>query len=181
MRYFILTCLLFAFSSVYSQSKKTSEDFYVTEEGEKVMMYGDIEMSAQYLLYDNEKGRQQQFPQKKVKVMVAKNRLFVNMPITKNMERLHEVIAFSDKYILTLYFGESVYYVFDRNENMIEGRINFYGNKKKCMETFNAKIAKYFTECKELLEEMRKNINADKIISETVTYYQCGEKDYFGK
>ncbi len=186
MKTFNLIILLLLPFQLFAQEKPAgkdpSPDFYLTEEGEKVFMYGNISMSAQYLQYENEKGKSKQFAQKKIKLMVAKGRLFVNLPISGVMDRLHEIVAFNEKYMLSYYLGESCYYIFDRNNKMIESRLTFSSRSAaKNIEKYNEKIAPYFSGCKELTDYLKKNLSENKLLSEEVTYYKCGSKDYFDK
>jgi len=186
MKYLKLIILLFLSGQLFAQEKSAgkdpSPDFYITEEGERVFMYGSISMSAQYVQYENEKGKSKQFAQKKIKSMVAKGRLFVNLPISGMMDRLHEIVAFSEKYILSYYLGETCYYIFDRENKMIESRLTFASKKaEKNIEKYNEKIAPYFSGCKELTDHLKKNLSENKPLSDEVTYYQCGKKDYFDK
>ena len=184
MKYLSLIILLLLSGQLFSQEKPAekseSPDFYITQDGEKVFMYGSISMSAQYLQYENEKGKSKQYAQKKIKLMVAKGRLFINLPIGGIMDRMHEIVAFNDSHFLSYYLGEDIYYIFDRQNKIVESRLTFNGRDADGkIEKYYKKIAPYFPGCKELHDYVTNNLNEHKKLSEGVTYYKCGDKDFF--
>ncbi len=161
-------------------SAQKSENYIQPIEGEKIICPGKVEMGAQWVTYEDGKGKEQMIKHVKIKSMFVFGRLFTNYPISKggSMVRLHEIIAYNDKHILTAFWQTSYnYYIFDRSGNMVGGKVRLTGSKNKQMKILEENILSYFPTCKELINAMSKNIQIEQDPSHGISGYNCGGKE----
>lgn len=97
--------------------------------------------------------------------------ILLNMPISKNKKRLHQLIAENDKYILTnlMSNGLNYFYVYDKDHNIIEKQILHSTTQKKGQNAIE-EVKKYFSDCTELISKMEEN-NENKFIRGYMSQY----------
>lgn len=165
---FICFGLLFI-DKTYSQSLiDSSSIYYILKDGTKVYIYDDsFSVSSQYIIYHKKDSDKEIYvPQKNIQEIVSPGIRFVNLSVFPNgkMKRLHRIIAYNDEYFLTKYWSQNLYilYVFDKDFNYIASvRANPYGkytDKYDEIKTMRSYIAKYFSDCQILTDEIDKTI-----------------------
>lgn len=172
--------VLIIFSFTTPAFSQKSVNFYITLEGERVDCHGDIRMDASRLYYENAEGKNKSEKQKSIKLMVVFNRVFLNLPINKNLMRLQEVYAYSSEYIITGYWQTSTYlYVWDSKFNPVVGKIFFNpsGKREKNQKKFDEEIKKYLADCEKVINRFSSNIQSFTKINEGVSYYNCDEAE----
>jgi hypothetical protein len=172
----VLAALLFWGISVSKVKAQDPENYFINRDGVKVVMMGEVSLDAQYLYYNNEKGKRQSIAQKKVKLMVANGREFLNLPITAHMKRLQEVIAYDKDYVLTVYYqGFQYAYVWDKKYNPVIRKMTLSGKQKK-LEKQIAEMEQ-FLKCSEVYNKMRANLQANKPACEGISGFSCDDSD----
>ncbi len=176
----ILFTTIFIFTFFNFSFGKESDNFIIMLDGTRIDCYGDISLSAEFISFNNSEGKHKSVKQKKIKLMLVYNRLFLNLNISKNMKRLQEVYAYSSDLIMTGYLQSSTTYIYlwDKDFNPIEGKISFLqsytkGKVKKHKLKYNEQIAKYFKKCDELSDHIIKNIETGERINSRISYYKC--------
>ena len=175
---FIFTIILILTFTNFSFGEE-SENYIIMLDGTKIECYGNISLSAEFVSFDNSEGKSKSIRQKKIKLMLIHNRLFLNLNISKNMKRMQEVYAFNSDYIMTGYWQSATYiYIWDKEFTLINGKISFFPGftKKKIKKNqlkYNEEIAKYFKDCEELSDALNKNIGTGKSINSGISYYRC--------
>lgn len=171
-----LICLLtfIPFSSLAQKENVTdSVGFFVLHSGDTVIMYNypwvkyegaDVEMSADAVRY-YVKGKSQARgeSQKKIRELRYGVRYFVNLPIASlGMQRLHEVILYNSRYMLTKYFGgtKMVVYVFDLKSMEAVVKKEEFGVKERKDEELIKMIAGYFPGCQDGLNRVSAGFDA---------------------
>lgn len=172
----VLPCMLQAQNN---KSKATTDNLLILNTGEKIQYSGETTLTAASVSYKDAKGKEHTVAQKDVRFMVAADRVFMNLPITKHMYRLQEVIAYNDDYILTYYFSQqNCLYVFDRNGNPVSGR-QLINNQKYNQRAYDKVVKKYFAGCTELLDAMQKNLDKKNMITLDISMLSCGKIPLF--
>jgi|GEM_PF-3114721 len=176
-----LTITLLSFKSDSFSQK--SDSYVIMLDGTKIECYGNISLSAEYVSFENSDGKSKSIKQKKIKLMLIYNRLFLNLNISKNMKRMQEVYAFNSDYIMTGYWHSATYiYIWNKDFTLINGKISFFPGftKKKVKKNqlkYNEEIAKYFKDCEELSNAFNKNIETGKNINDGISYYECEDTE----
>ncbi|MBK6753124.1 MAG: hypothetical protein IPH53_10905 [Flavobacteriales bacterium] len=161
-----LAALLFLLSTLCVNAQDPV-GFFI-EKSDTVWMYesrssqsGTCSMTAQLLRYHvKEDKRERQVSQSKVSELNFGGRKWINMSIASlGMDRLHELIMESDKYILTSYWdGFSFMYIIDKDAGKYVVKKEMHSwREAKDREMFKA-IKKYFPECTEALAAMEKGL-----------------------
>jgi hypothetical protein len=161
-------------------SAQTPENYIQTLDGKKIICTGKVEMLARWVTYIDDKGKEQMIKHVDIKSMSVYGRTFVNFSLFKNgsMKRLHEIIAYNDKYLFTAFWqNDYFYYILDRSGNMIEERFRILGFQKRQKKAMEEKVSPYFNECKELINAMTVNVEAGKTSTEGISGYNCGSKE----
>ncbi len=166
----MLFSVLFFSLSAYSQ-----ENYFVTQKGEKVLIYenekeettfysdyildGDISFTAQYFFYYTESGKQKKMKQSKIKELHFDGTYYLCLSIgSAGMQRLHEVLASNGKYLITNYFARANYfYIFDKNYKMVGKKMKHSWKRKDDYKSLNV-VKKYFSNCPEILTIIKENI-----------------------
>lgn len=175
--YFLLACFLNA-SITFSQE---IIGHIITDKGDKIdmyrnaenkvkgrmyhILYGDMNLTGEYVRYYNEKNQLKKFPQKKVEKLVYGSKKYITLPIERKVKRVHEVIAENDGYLLTEYYSYGGFYFYIFNKANMKPEVEkmqhslFVENDVKILEQIN----KYFQDCSGLIELMTENMeNWDK-------------------
>ncbi len=176
----LLFTTIFIFTFFNNSFAKESNNFIIMLDGTRVDCYDDISLSTEFISFNDSEGKHKSVRQKKIKLMLVYNRLFLNLNISKSMKRLQEVYAYNSKHIITGYWQSAVYlYVWDKDFNLVEGKISFFQSYtkvkiKKNKEKYNEQIEKYFKDCDVLTETFNKNIETGQNINKGISYYKCG-------
>lgn len=173
----VLAALLFWGISVSKVKAEDPENYFIIKKtGEKIMISGDISMDAQTLYYAEQSGKRHSIAQKKVKMMLANNRLFLNLPITAHMFRLQEVIAYNKDYTLTVYYqGFQYAYVWDKKYTPVLRKMTIAGKQKKLEKQITE--LEQFIQCPEVYNKMRSNLQENKPACEGISGYSCDDSD----
>ncbi|CAL68065.1 hypothetical protein [Christiangramia forsetii] len=172
-------------------------DFYQNVEKRSKLAYnhvisGDVSMTGQFIFYLDKKNEFRKIPQKKIKELNYGLKRFLTLPLSWSMDRIHEVIAENDKYLLTQYYfnGVNYLYVFDKsNMKYVEKKISHSYKVKKDSKNFERYIKPYFSNCPELLKKIKFNIEnikyrsnaaykdnseyADNYLFNSISNFQC--------
>lgn len=140
--------------------------FYKNPTGEEVrsnnnVLKGDVNLTAQYVHYFNAEGKHKKFAQSKVAEIKFDNREYLKLPIgSLGAERLQEVIAQNDEYLLTNYYHKAYYFfVFRKDEMKMEEKLQNHSNRmNKDLKLLEKKIEPYFKTCPELIKRIEKGI-----------------------
>lgn len=174
---FLIIFLLILISKV--SLGQESENFVITLDDTRIELHGKIELDAASVFFRDSKGKHKTLKQKKIKVMLVHNRLFLNLKLYGSVDRLHEVIAFNSDYIMTGYWQTNLYvYIWDKDFNPIEKKISFApGTKstiKRNQERLTESISPYFaSKCPDLMALFIRNIDARIEINRDISYYNC--------
>lgn len=156
-----------------------SKNYIITLEGERIECYGQVSMDATKVYYKNEEGKGRATKQKESKVMVVYGHIFLNLSISKNMNRLQEVYAYNEEYVLTAYVdGSYIYvYIWDKNFKLVEEKVSFMtgAKAKRNKERFNAQVKKYFVDCEYVIKTISKNIDNNDAFNKGLLHYNCDE------
>ena len=141
-------------------------DFYQNVQEKSKIAYdhvldGDVSMTGEYLFYFDRNNNFEKIAQKKIKELSYGRRRFLTLPINWTMERIHEVIAENEKYLLTQYYfnGVNFFYVFDKNNmKYVEKKISHSYKAKKDAKSLKKYIKPYFSDCPGLLKKLEYNI-----------------------
>lgn len=168
----IITLLIFSLG--YSQE---TVGYAITENNERIEFYqnvqersklaynhlieDDVSMTGQFIFYFDKNNKFEKIPHKKIKELNYGHKRFLTLPISWSMDRIHEVIAENDKYILTQYYfnGVNYFYVFDKsNMKYLEKKISHSYKANKDSKNFEKYIKPYFSNCPALLKKLKYNI-----------------------
>jgi hypothetical protein len=173
----ILGIFLFSsFNNETGKKKVKSDNYIVPENGEDtIWVKGEVTMDAQFMTYQDMKGKSQRMAQSKVSYMVVAGRHFKNLPIFSfGWKRLHEVIATNKTSVLTVYFSNGYYlYIWDRQFEPKEKKVDVVVTQHWQNRIMKKYIMKYFPTCTEMIAFMQDNIDKDKLFTEGVEDYQC--------
>ncbi len=104
---------------------------------------------------------------KDLKYLIYDKKMYLPFKLTNNFFDLYEVIAYNDKYILAYDLSEKfTYHICDRQYNVIE--------KEVSKEEIIPKLEKYFAECTDLIQSVKKNLPQKKKFKNEFNYYNCG-------
>lgn len=171
-----IAAMLFFGAATMKANAEDPENYFINRDGEKVVMMGEVSLDAQFLYYNNEKGKRQSIAQKKVKLMVANGREFLNLPITAHMKRLQEVIAYNKNYTLTVYYQSFQYaYVWDKSYNPVLRKVALSGREKKLGKQITE--IEEFIHCPAVFNKMRSNLKDNKPACEGISGYSCDNSD----
>lgn len=159
---------------------QSSESYLINEDGVKTYLYGNVSMSAESITFSDASGKNQYEKQKNIKSLVTGNRLFINLPITSIQDRLQEVIAYNDKYILTAYWHNGQYlYIYDKDYEAVEKKILLKHKKWKVLS--KEKIMPYFGDCPTLMKKINSNANKKyeygDLLFDGITQIKCGNSE----
>lgn len=141
-------------------------DFYQNVQEKSKLAYnhiieGDVSMTGQFIFYFDKNNRFEKIAQKKIKKLNYGHKRFLPLPISWTMDRIHEVIAENEKYLLTQYYfnGVNYFYVFDKsNMKYVEKKISHSFKANKDFKNFEKYIKPYFSNCPALLKKIKYNI-----------------------
>ncbi len=173
-----LTSLACITANAQSPTFVKQSPYFVKTTGEKVTLYPNdrdqlfISMTNAKFSYHNEKGKEITLHQSEVQDVYLSDIYLTLLPITKGMDRLLDVIATNDKYILSVYhttYGNGAnaqyLYVHDKaTKEILEGRrgsIKFFNVSVDYDDIFKV-INKYFPDCSELIKQVNANLTVQK-------------------
>lgn len=180
MKLLITALLAMLTMTAYSQRMKkettaANSGYLITLDSERIDCYGSVSLTAEYVRFTDKAGAFQMTKQKKLKSMLINGRAFINLPITAGKDRMHEVIAYNDKYILTAYWHNSSYlYIFDRDLVPVKAKMLVRPGRRGQESLLDKTVVKYFGDCPALIKRMEKNIANKTPMIENISLFQCG-------
>ncbi len=184
---FLITFSLLLFLNGYTQK---SNYYAITNSGNRIELYNRIELIPGEIHHfpKNDKGRNklEKINQDSIRLLVAGEKYFVGVLNKKNRQRLKEVIAFNDEYIMLETYralgtsGQHDIYlmtVIDREFNIIEPAVKIYSDNQKInynKEIFKDKIEPYFEDCPELLNRIYDNMADGGPGTGRISNFKCG-------
>ena len=189
----IFLCFLFSLNS-----NAQNDNYFINQNGEKIIMYknmdkksyikynhmfdSDYALTGQFFWYHDENGELKKESQAKVMEVYYSGRHYINKPTKgKNgTRRLHEVIIYSDNYILTEYYFAEYYWVyfFDKKtgSNILDKK--FRSDKPSdCDYLIKNILSKKFENCEELIDQLTDQLeNAEgyfPTLFKGVSNYKC--------
>lgn len=137
------------------------DDNYIeTLSGEKIVCYGEVKLLSDEVTFDNAEGEHLSFKHKKLKSLHLKDRIFLNLPVSGSKNRLQEIVAYNNEYVLTVYVIRKVdcFTVFNKDYKLVEGLIISPRGRLGKFRLINEKIRPYFKDCDELIRKMNENL-----------------------
>ena len=170
--------------------------FYENPTGKAVrsdnnVLYGDVNLTTQYVHYFNAEGKHKRFSQGKVREIEFNGLNYMKLPVNLGAKRLHEIIAINNEYLLTNYYNDGYYFYIFNKENLdyvVKLQKHSY-SRKKDLKLLEKKIKPYFLNCPELITAIQKGIEESNYKPEVragafliknnlfrfVSNYQCPE------
>ena len=152
----ILLLCIFILSSFMpgGDDKKISDNFIVSTKGDTTFMYGDVEDRNAYVYFNNKKGKKEEFSEYKIEYMFVDNQIFKRLPtFTPTRYMIQEIVAYNDKYVLTVLGGDIAYIWTDKFEN-VEKKLYIQMPATEQKKLIEKHIIPYFGSCKEMIAKM---------------------------
>jgi hypothetical protein len=85
--------------------------------------------------------------------------ILMPLPIRRNMNRMQQLIAENDSYILTNLFSNGInyFYIYDKQHTIVENQISHSLTKGKSEKAIQV-VEKYFPDCEKLLTGLKSNV-----------------------
>jgi hypothetical protein len=185
MKYlFLLLLSILAFQFSFAGGTKKHSDNYVImkDNGDTVMMFGEVKKDGMFIHFKDDKGKSVTLAHTKITRMVVGDELYLTLAISKSMDRLQRVVATSKDYILTELDENQQSYLYIWDKNFVNKESKLYatvvtstsGPTKYGKKLVNT-IAKYFGDCKGLMDKLNENLNSTAYLLHGISNYQCGE------